>query len=48
MIQKAFRGSLPVDESRDHELQIKGFVAENLTIGASIRTDSDILHDYHA
>jgi len=35
MIQKAFRDlrvTLPVDGSRDHELQIKGFAAEDLKI----------------
>jgi hypothetical protein len=50
MIQKAFRdlGMLPVDGSRDHELQIKGFAAGDFKIGASTETDSDILNDSHA
>ena len=34
-----------MDGSRDHELQIKGFVAGNLKIKASTETDSDILND---
>jgi len=48
MIQKAFRDlgvTLPVDGSRDHELQIKGFAAEDFKIGTS---ESDILNDSHA
>jgi len=50
MIQKAFRDlgvTLPVDRSRDHELQIKGFVAGDFKIKASTETDSYILNDSH-
>jgi len=46
MIQKAFRDlgvTLPVDGSRDHELQIKGFAAGDFKIRSS--TSSDILDD---
>jgi len=51
MIQKAFRDlwvTLPVDGSRDHELQIKGFAAEDFKIGTSMYTGCDILNDSHA
>ncbi|KAF8416115.1 hypothetical protein EV426DRAFT_702412 [Tirmania nivea] len=54
MIQKAFRDlgvTLPVDGSRDHELQIKGFAAEGLKIGTrrtdSDSTGSDTFSDFH-
>jgi len=47
MIQKAFRDvevTLPVDGSRDHELQIKGFAAKDLKIGTSTHSDIDDSH----
>lgn len=47
MIQKAFRDvwvTLPVDRSRDHEIQIKGFAAKDLKIGASTYSTIDDSH----
>ena len=48
--QKAFQDlgvTIPIDGSRDDELQIKGFAAQDLKIGTSLSTGSNI-NDSHA
>ena len=54
LIQKAFRDvgvTLPVDGSKDHELRIKGIVAEELATGLedlSLSSSTTQSEDYHA
>jgi len=48
MIKKAFWDlgvTLPVDGSRDHGLQIKGFATKDLKIGTDGTGSTDILND---